>query len=463
VSRLDFAPKLDDVEIVDVPAGLGTFAPKPEKAVSFAQLKATLKKAGYKLDSAHAVASGIVSRSESGGLYLTVSGSGQRLQLIGVGADSIAHTEQPQKDVELKGRLVTLRSKDSTEKADLEALVLGTLPPGYEERLAGAVTRDTNVFAAATAEALDGSTAASLPLPSMTDGSDRPLPSAGRIDRSAMTAFTAAPIRTTSPGLTVFQGGAVIPRFSSARYRLPVGESPITVTEGSVTLTNTPFTTTQFELSLPYRRAHAAPGGQSLDENGIGLVSVAAKYRFFRQLWRWGDRQAAVRIAGDLPVTRLKHDAPAGHTTTWLQLFPGSMPPALRLELTASQAYRRVIVGASAEQVMYGERNDVRLANEFRANLDLEYVLLPLRYRRATHELFVVLETSVVQHSSTRNSGVEITGSDQHMYLFAPGLQYVLSPRLTIDASYQRPFMGKSGDAAPGLVRSVQLSMRRLY
>jgi hypothetical protein len=43
VSRLDFAPKLEEIKITDIKQGLGEFTPKPTKPVSFAALKAALK------------------------------------------------------------------------------------------------------------------------------------------------------------------------------------------------------------------------------------------------------------------------------------------------------------------------------------------------------------------------------------------------------------------------------------
>ncbi len=50
VSRLDYAPKLKEIELTDIRKVFGVFTPKPEKPVSFAALKATLKSAGYVLD-----------------------------------------------------------------------------------------------------------------------------------------------------------------------------------------------------------------------------------------------------------------------------------------------------------------------------------------------------------------------------------------------------------------------------
>ena len=52
MSRLDYAPKLKEIQVTDIKNGIGIFTPKPDKPVSFAALKETLKKAGYTLDSA---------------------------------------------------------------------------------------------------------------------------------------------------------------------------------------------------------------------------------------------------------------------------------------------------------------------------------------------------------------------------------------------------------------------------
>jgi len=62
VSRLDYAPKLKEIEVTDIQKGLGVFAPKPDKPVSFAALKATLKSAGYVLDAAEISVAGTLNK-----------------------------------------------------------------------------------------------------------------------------------------------------------------------------------------------------------------------------------------------------------------------------------------------------------------------------------------------------------------------------------------------------------------
>ena len=82
MSRLDFAPKIDDIKVTDIKRGLGVFTPKPDKAASFAALKATLKKAGYTLDSAEITVVGTLAR-EGAGWWIEVEPSKQRFAIEG--------------------------------------------------------------------------------------------------------------------------------------------------------------------------------------------------------------------------------------------------------------------------------------------------------------------------------------------------------------------------------------------
>ena len=82
VSRLDYAPKLKEIELTDIKKGLGEFTPKPDKPVSFAALKATLKSAGYVLAAADLTLAGTLSK-ENDSWVVTVEPSGQKFVLEG--------------------------------------------------------------------------------------------------------------------------------------------------------------------------------------------------------------------------------------------------------------------------------------------------------------------------------------------------------------------------------------------
>jgi hypothetical protein len=86
VSRLDYAPKLKEIQVTDIQKGLGVFTPKPDKPVSFAALKATLKSAGYTLDSADITVAGTLAKDDQGWAII-VQPPGQRLALQGPNVD----------------------------------------------------------------------------------------------------------------------------------------------------------------------------------------------------------------------------------------------------------------------------------------------------------------------------------------------------------------------------------------
>jgi hypothetical protein len=89
VSRLDFAPKLEEIKVTDIKKGLGEFTPKPTKLASFAALKAALKRAGYTLASAEITVAGLVVRDASG-WWIDNDISKQRFALTGDDCSAIA-------------------------------------------------------------------------------------------------------------------------------------------------------------------------------------------------------------------------------------------------------------------------------------------------------------------------------------------------------------------------------------
>src|SRR4030095_14768688 len=102
VSLLDFGPKPEEVKITDFNQGLCVFAPKAEKPVRFADLEATLKRAGVKLISAAITVSAKLSRDDSG-LWLVAGASGQRFKLSGDGPGAEVEAGAAGADLEVIG------------------------------------------------------------------------------------------------------------------------------------------------------------------------------------------------------------------------------------------------------------------------------------------------------------------------------------------------------------------------
>ena len=110
VSRLDYAPKLKEIEVTDIQKGLGVFTPKPDRAVSFAALKETLKKAGYTLDSADITVAGTLARDDRG-WAIVVAGSKQNIYLVGSDLEHVIGDANVGSQVEATGDWKQLESR----------------------------------------------------------------------------------------------------------------------------------------------------------------------------------------------------------------------------------------------------------------------------------------------------------------------------------------------------------------
>ncbi len=91
---------------------------------------------------------------------------------------------------------------------------------------------------------------------------------------------TTMPIRTVSPGLTVYRGGAVMPRYQ--RVRQSFGNLSVTRDIWQLNVSYTPTPQLQLEAELPYVRTRAQQVPIALTNSGFGNLRLWGKYRFFR-------------------------------------------------------------------------------------------------------------------------------------------------------------------------------------
>ena len=115
ISRLDYTPKLKEIEITDIKKGLGVFIPKADKFVSFAALKETLKKAGYALDSADITIAGKLVRENEKWMILNES-SGQKFYLEGKTLGKLTADIEPNSPVEITGIWKTVGEKEAAQE-----------------------------------------------------------------------------------------------------------------------------------------------------------------------------------------------------------------------------------------------------------------------------------------------------------------------------------------------------------
>lgn len=454
VSRLDYAPKLKEIKVTNIKKGIGIFTPRPDKAVSFAALKETLKKAGYALDSAEITLTGTLSREDKLSA-LNVVASGQRFALEGRDLDQLLAGIAPGTTIEVKGgwktladgvngrEVVTPRTakKAATTIVPRRAFFEGLkqpiaamfMPAGFDAANADLVFRSSE--AGGLTWASDGNAA-------------KPL----------------APIRVTSPGLTVYKGGAVTPRLYFVKQH--IGNLEVSRQILDVSVSYTPSPRVQLEVEVPLSRTSFDDGSSSGSGSGLGNIILWSKYRFFRKVKTYGDRQAAVRFGLELPTGKKTAPSVAQITAPAFvrqQLTPinGGLSP--HLDVAFSQAGGRFIFGGNAEGILRSERNGFRTGHEVRLNTDLEYVLLPRNYEAPGGELFLILETIFVHREKGRLDGLPVSGSKSTEYYLAPGLQYAAAPQFVIEGSIQLPLWRNTGRLMLRTDRNILLGIRYLF
>ena len=228
----------------------------------------------------------------------------------------------------------------------------------------------------------------------------------------------------------------------------------------------TPSPRVQMEIEVPVSRTAFDDGASSGAGVGLGNVTLWGKYRFFRSVKKYGDRQAAARLGLELPTgrktapTENEVNAPA---FVRQQLTPISGGFSPHFDVAFSQAGGRIIFGGNAEGIFRTERDGFRMGHELRVNTDLEYALLPRDYKVPGGELFVILETTFVQRGRGRLSGAVVEGSKATEYYLSPGLQYAARPRFVVEGSVQIPVVRNTGPLALRNDVNVLLGVRHLF
>jgi hypothetical protein len=267
----------------------------------------------------------------------------------------------------------------------------------------------------------------------------------------------------TSPGLTVYKGGAVTPRLYLIKQHLGALEVSRQMLDVSVSYTPSPRL--QMEVEAPFSRTAYDNKVTAGSGFGLGNITGWAKFRFFRKVKTYGDRQAALRVGLELPTgkktapTQTQIDEPA-FVRQQLTPINGGLSP--HFDLAFSQAGGRVIFGGNAEAIFRTERDGFRMGHEQRLNTDLEYVV-PKDPHKPGGELFLILETSFVHRATGRLNGHSVAGSRATEYYLAPGLQWAARPRFAIEGSFQFPVVRNIGPQVLRTDRNLLLGVKYLF
>lgn len=473
MSRLDYAPKLKEIQITDIKKGLGIFAPKPDKHVSFAALKDALKRAGYALGAAEIIVEGRLLR-EGEAWVVVAEQSGQRFALEGANVSALAAGVSPDAHVEVVGDWKTAgagaASREVITPRELKkaAGATGTTTRGEatRDREANDDEAEATIDGEASGEATRDDRATSVRFVKASYDAPASSPFSGSLIKAVAPRASAppAPIRVTSPGLTVYKGGAFTPRLYFIRQRL--GDLEVRRQVLNLSVTYTPTAKLQLEAEMPFARTSYDDGATSGSGIGAGNLTLWGKYRFFRTVKTYGDRQAALRVGLELPTGtksapgETKIDAPA---FVRQQLSPINGGFAPHFDVSFSQAGGRFIFGGNVEAVLRTERDGFRTGHELRVNTDVEYVLLPRAYETPGGELFAILETSFVRRGAGRVGGSVVADGRSNEFYLAPGLQYAAAPRFVLEGSFQFPVARDAGAQSLRTELNVLVGVRYLF
>jgi hypothetical protein len=199
---------------------------------------------------------------------------------------------------------------------------------------------------------------------------------------------------------------------------------------------------------------------------GLGNIMLWSKYRFYRTVKTYGDRQAAVRFGLELPTG--KKTAPSASQVNApafvrQQLTPISGGLSPHFDLAFSQAGGRFIFGGNVEGILRSERDGFRMGNEVKFNTDFEYVLLPRDYQAPGKELFLILESNFVHRGRGRLNGSMVDGSKSTEFYLSPGLQYAARPRFVVEGSVQLPVVRNTGPLVLRTDINVLLGAKYLF
>lgn len=258
------------------------------------------------------------------------------------------------------------------------------------------------------------------------------------------------PIRTNTPGTGVFIGSGLVVR--TLYDRESAGDETLTTWTAVADYRYTPATHWVLGVRAPWvlDRILDGPGPGSLSASGAGDVSLSVKHRFFRSVGMWSDRHLAAELEVDFPTG--DGGAPSAASSLPVhrrhRLSPGSAGFGVRADLIYQEGRGRFVYGGDLSFRVNAEGDGgYRVGSEARLDLDLEYILFPLTYRRPGNEVFVLLEATVRRKWADGTDGRSLPVTGRTDVLLAPAVQHIISDQLLASLSVQLPLVS---DAPPG-------------
>lgn len=272
------------------------------------------------------------------------------------------------------------------------------------------------------------------------------------------------PIRTNTPGTGVFIGSGLV--VQTVYDRESGGGEELSTWRAVADYRYTPATHWVLGVRAPWvlDRSLDGPAARGVSTFGVGDASLSVKHRFFRSVGMWSDRHLAAEIEVELPtgdggLPPTADGLPARHRH---RLAPGTGSVDVVADLIYQEGRQRFVYGGDLSFRLNTEGDGrYRAGNEARLNLDLEYILFPLEYRRPGNEVFVLLETTIRRKWADESAGQTLPETGRTDVLLAPAVQHIISDQLLASLSVQVPVVS---DAPPeGLEQDLNVLAELRY
>ncbi|MES1240926.1 MAG: transporter [Acidobacteriota bacterium] len=257
----------------------------------------------------------------------------------------------------------------------------------------------------------------------------------------------ANPIRSNTPGTGVFQRSGLLA--GAEVNEEEGGGTRLSTLSSFVELRYTPETHWVFAVRVPYlvESRIREKGKASETISGPGDLVVSVKHRFYRWVGPWADRHAAVEVGVKLPSGATDRPLDPGLSAALRnRLQPGTGSTDGLVDLVYQQARRRFVFAVDGGY-RYNTEGDggYRQGNKTQLNVSTNYVLFPRDYKQPGHEVFAVLEGTLLDEENDRLDGKTLSETGRTGFFLAPGVQYVATERLFLDLSLQLPVWEDTG------------------
>lgn len=269
----------------------------------------------------------------------------------------------------------------------------------------------------------------------------------------------AAPIRTVSPSTGVFLGNVIVGRTIFIEANGAGAETSARV--APIAGFYSPTTNTLLGLVVPYVEKHIELAQGEETTRGLGDVALIGHYRFLNRVGRGYADQAAVRLAIELPTgstdrrIRLAVSEPVRRA-----LQPGSGSTDLTFMLAVGREHYRYNLNVNGGYRVNTEADDFRFGDQAFADVSLEAFLLPTWTRPRGSELLSALEFQFTHEARSQVQGHAVRDSGGETLTIAPGLQWIATERLLIEASVRLPLVQNLNGRQPTLDRDVLVGLR---